>query len=523
MSWLHVILLLRRVKVLGRFRAGLVSGVWVVFVLFVAVFSAVLNVPLVKGDSGTIYIRADGSIDPPTAPITTVDNITYTFTDNINDSIVVERDNVVIDGTGYTITGAGDGIGLDLTERSNIAIQNMKINRFNEAVFLNYSFGSKVYGSNMSDNQHGIYLTRSSYNSIFGNIITASSWTGIGIYGSSNNNKVFDNTINANTVHGIGISESQDNSVFGNSVTENGKGIWLGSASKNSIFRNNIDSNNLNYGIGLTLSSNQNSISENNITDNPTGIQLDHSNDNSIYGNNIKLNHAAGIGLSGSTNYIVANDIAYNQWGIGLEDSSYSHIYHNNFLHNLKELGYIGVFLEYWDNGYPSGGNYWSTYDGPDSNKDWIGDLPFQFVMGNIDNYPLMGMFSSFNTSLGMYVDVISNSTIEHFDYFESNSTIRIYVSESSVTQTCGFCRVCIKKTLMSTPYKVVIDDGLTPVISQNYTLYDNGTHRWIYFAYTHSTHKIDITPEHLSFLALPLLMTATLLAVIVRRKKHCT
>jgi len=29
------------------------------------------------GASGAIYIRADGSIDPPTAPIYTADNITY--------------------------------------------------------------------------------------------------------------------------------------------------------------------------------------------------------------------------------------------------------------------------------------------------------------------------------------------------------------------------------------------------------------------------------------------------------------
>jgi hypothetical protein len=43
---------------------------------------------------GTIYIRADGSIDPSTAPISTVHNVTYTFTDNIYDSIVVERDNI---------------------------------------------------------------------------------------------------------------------------------------------------------------------------------------------------------------------------------------------------------------------------------------------------------------------------------------------------------------------------------------------------------------------------------------------
>jgi hypothetical protein len=41
-------------------------------------------IQVVKADGGTIYIRADGSIDPPTIPISTVDNVTYTLTGNIN-------------------------------------------------------------------------------------------------------------------------------------------------------------------------------------------------------------------------------------------------------------------------------------------------------------------------------------------------------------------------------------------------------------------------------------------------------
>ncbi len=50
-------------------------------------------------EQGFIYIRADGSIDPPTAPISTVDNITYTFTgDMFSDSIVIERDNIIVEG-----------------------------------------------------------------------------------------------------------------------------------------------------------------------------------------------------------------------------------------------------------------------------------------------------------------------------------------------------------------------------------------------------------------------------------------
>src|SRR3972149_10387671 len=57
--------------------------------------------------SGTIYIRADGSVDPPTAPISTVDNVTYTFTQNIYDSIIVERDIIVVDGAAFILQGPG--------------------------------------------------------------------------------------------------------------------------------------------------------------------------------------------------------------------------------------------------------------------------------------------------------------------------------------------------------------------------------------------------------------------------------
>ena len=60
--------------------------------------------------SGTIYIRADGSIDPQDAPISTADNVSYTLTGNVTsdaDGIVVERDNIVVDGAGYTIQGTG--------------------------------------------------------------------------------------------------------------------------------------------------------------------------------------------------------------------------------------------------------------------------------------------------------------------------------------------------------------------------------------------------------------------------------
>ena len=134
--------------------------------LLISMLTLAFNVKPVRA-SGTIYIRADGSIDPSTAPITTTDNITYTFTDNINDSIVVKRDNIVIDGAGYTVegTGAYGSKGIDLSGRTNVTVMTTKITNF----------------------WAGIYLYSSSDNSISGNNITANGWDGIDLYESSNN------------------------------------------------------------------------------------------------------------------------------------------------------------------------------------------------------------------------------------------------------------------------------------------------------------------------------------------------
>ena len=81
-----------------------VSAILFVMLLTSMLYSAFKVMPAEA--AGTIYIRADGSIDPPTAPISR-DGDTYTFTDNIYDSIVIQRGDVVVDGAGYTLQGTG--------------------------------------------------------------------------------------------------------------------------------------------------------------------------------------------------------------------------------------------------------------------------------------------------------------------------------------------------------------------------------------------------------------------------------
>jgi parallel beta-helix repeat protein len=50
-----------------------------------------------------VYIRADGTIEPSTAPIKHVGS-NYTLTGNINNTIEVQRPNIVLDGNGFKVT-----------------------------------------------------------------------------------------------------------------------------------------------------------------------------------------------------------------------------------------------------------------------------------------------------------------------------------------------------------------------------------------------------------------------------------
>jgi len=93
---------------------------------------------------------------------------------------------------------------------------------------------------------------------------------------------------------------------------------------------------------------------------------------------------------------------AYIDYGANAE-SAYNDawlFYHNNFVNNTQEVSLATPNLNLtWDDGYPSGGNYWSDYNGTDkfsgpfqneSGSDGIGDTPYVIDENNRDNYPFM-------------------------------------------------------------------------------------------------------------------------------------
>jgi len=371
------------------------SGIMVILLL-TSMLALAFNIQS-AGASGTIYIRADGSVEG-TDKIFTMNNITYTFTDNIYDSIVVERDNILLDGQGYLLQGTGSGNGITLDGRSNVTLRNIEINAFFTGVFLISSSDNTVSGNNITaNNGDGVHLRSSSNNTVSGNNIIANSLAGVLLWDSSNYNTVSGNNITSNNGPGVHLwAFSNCNTVSGNTITNNGYGVSLGSSSNyNTVSGNNITANYY-HGVSLGSSSN-NTVYGNNITNNDDGVYLGASSGNTVSGNNI-TNNDDGVYLGASSgNTVSGNNITNNDVGVYLVSSSGNRFYHNSFISNTDQVYSIGS-VNIWDNGYPSGGNYWSNYTDVDSYKgrdqnetggDGVWDQPYIVDEDNQDRYPL--------------------------------------------------------------------------------------------------------------------------------------
>ncbi len=205
---------------------------------------------------------------------------------------------------------------------------------------------------------------------------------------------------------GIRILGSHRNEVKVNEVSLNTDwGIWLGSGSTyNNVTQNTATHNYM--GVRLDTAA-YNLISDNVATDCDNGIYLSTSDNNTLH-RNLVANNTADFGggvtiISSDNTTVTENTMVNNYWGgLFLVWSFGGVIYHNNFISNTGEA-LTSDSESTWDDGYQSGGNYWSDYNGTDLYRgvyqnetgcDGVGDteyIPF-FVSGEggRDHYPLM-------------------------------------------------------------------------------------------------------------------------------------
>jgi parallel beta-helix repeat protein len=465
---------------------------------------------------------------------------------------------------------------LALINCSNADVKGLTFTDNGQGLLLAYTSNSRIIGNKVTNNDYGIYLESSSNCSISGNNIT-NNYAGIWHRCSSNNN-IYENNIKAND-HGVNLWDSSNSSISGNNLMNNRWcGIEVEHSSNNTIYQNNITNNG--YGINLYVSLNNiingndmktnyrgivlayslnNSIVGNNLIGNSYGFQLDSSNYNIISGNDVTANNLAGILLRGSAynkisrnnitnngegivlqksvydsdssnyNIISENNVVSNLAGIGLSYSSNNVVYHNNFINNTSQVYSVGS-VNVWDDGYPSGGNYWSNYTGVDfhsgsdqdeTGSDSIGDTAHEIDADNRDRYPLMAPFTTFDAGIwngeACSVDIISNSTLSDFKLDATQKTLSFNVT--GIEGKAGFCRITIPnivvQDLWQGNYTVLLNGEPWPF--RNWT---DATNTYIYINYTHSEHQIIIIPEFPSAIVFPLFMIFTLVAFVLRKKR---
>jgi len=352
----------------------------------------------VEASSSTIYIRNDGSVEG-TPYIETDTNVTYVFTANINDSIVIERNNIVIDGKGYSVQGYGSATGLLLSNVNNVTVKNTNVTGFyygvelmwatrsvlsennitsnyDHGVHLQYSSENNISGNTLANNgNHGIRLYYSSNCSISGNIITHNYHDGVHLSGSSNCS-ISQNEIISNDDDGVHVSVSSDhNSIYGNIIANNENGIDLRGIGNN--VTGNVISGSTACGVWLGItgySTENNSISENSVKNNTYGVSFYCADYNEIFANSITESSICGICFNLSEN---------------------NRIFHNNFIDNAQQACVTTGSVNTWDTGYPSGGNYWDDFTAryPNATEiDTSGLWNTSYVLdaNNTDHYPLM-------------------------------------------------------------------------------------------------------------------------------------
>ena len=296
----------------------------------------------------------------------------------------------------------GNFMGMEIDPSSNTIVGSSSIL---------HSFGVHIYdstnttfiSSHIIGNGCGIEIQESSGIYVQHCNISSNNQHGIDVNMSSSNFNISNSYIGYNGANGIQVALSSNNgTIYNNTIVENGKGICLFSSIKVFISRCNISKN---LGEGIYFShSRSNKILGNIVATHPCGICFIDSSNNTLFANIISHNSDDGLDLVRSNNnticensFIRNGDPNVDTGGLDIYDSLNNTIYHNNFMDNFKQAYFSHqVFSNFWDNGYPSGGNYWSDFDEPsegayDNNSDGIVDSPYYISGGsNVDRYPLM-------------------------------------------------------------------------------------------------------------------------------------
>lgn len=283
-------------------------------------------------------IYSDGTTDLPN--IRQNGNI-YSFTSDVEDTLVIERDGIVLDGAGYSLKGKGVSVGVWLQDRSDVTIKNLNIQKFGYGIRFSHYLSDWYSGKtnpnrttlctietcNITENNYGISFYQTKNCSVIGNCIANNTY-GAYLYGSDN---VFrSNQFEQNTYNFWDIDEFINDVDSSNTI--NGKPVYYWVNQHNRTVPSDA-------GIVILKNCSRIRVQNLDLSGNGNGISLYYTNNSELFGNTLSDNYWRGIAVWWSqNNSIIGNQIANITYdGIELYDSDNNIISHNRILAN--EIG----------------------------------------------------------------------------------------------------------------------------------------------------------------------------------------
>jgi len=292
-------------------------------------------------------------------------------------------------------------------------VSSISVECHETGVFLSGVYNARIESSTISSDSQAFQAQFSTNLTLSGNGINGGTSPNGGAYSNVllhiSSASVIGNTIRTD---GFEIDSSKQVMFSGNRVTASGYAVPVSVSDSSSV---TISNNSMSVAYiegGLDVSKSTNlTILNNTIQGNISyGISLGNSNDtvvseNRVIGGGVNgyLTDDQGIVLGSSSKVqVFGNNVTLEAIGIHLSSSTGNRVYHNNLVNNTIQAQDDQPGQNSWDNGYPSGGNFWSNYTGVDNcsgpqqnicpSPDGIGDTPYTFNSAQ-DNYPLMNSF----------------------------------------------------------------------------------------------------------------------------------
>jgi hypothetical protein len=290
------------------------------------------------------------------------------------------------------------------------------------------------------------------------------------------NNTVLDG--NGYQVYGSIQLHSVENVTIENLIIYGGSGwyhfgIDMEAASEVTIVNNTITGfesiqamNGVEYAGMIVDGGGSNIISQNNLASNLDGIDMFGTENNLIVGNNIESSYS--FGTYGTAIIFVK--------------ASNNTVYHNNFISSVGGQAMDSDSVNVWDNGYPSGGNYWSDYstrypNATEIGSSGIGDTAYVIDAQNKDRYPLMEPFTGAFYALQTAPPKISVQSPLNQTYNDSSITLTFSIDVLSPDKAVNWTGY----SLDGEPNVTVTGSGaLTNVMLANVT---NGLHNVTVYA----------------------------------------